>query len=68
MLAPSRKSFIGKALNKPVGERLEGTAALVALSAFLGADIIRVHDVGFMARVATVASGDAGGIGIKWCG
>jgi dihydropteroate synthase len=56
LLGPSRKSFVGKALNSPVGERLEGTAALVAIATFLGTDIIRVHDVGFMARVATVAA------------
>ena len=55
LLGPSRKSFVGKALNSPVGERLEGTAALVAIAAFLGADIIRVHDAGFMSRVAAVA-------------
>jgi dihydropteroate synthase len=56
LVGPSRKSFIGQLLNKPVGERLEGTAALVAIAAFLGADIIRVHDVGFMTRVATAAT------------
>jgi dihydropteroate synthase len=56
LLGPSRKSFIGQVLDAPVDERLEGTAAIVALAAFLGADIIRVHDVKFMARVAKMAA------------
>jgi dihydropteroate synthase len=56
LIGPSRKSFIGKTLDLPVNERLEGTAATVALSAFLGADIIRVHDVKFMARAAKMAA------------
>ena len=56
LLGPSRKSFIGRVLDLPVEERLEGTAALVAISAFQGADIIRVHDVKFMARAAKMAA------------
>jgi dihydropteroate synthase len=49
---PSRKSFIGRVLDLPVEERLEGTAATVALSIVRGADIIRVHDTRAMVRVA----------------
>src|SRR5947209_18444907 len=45
LIGPSRKSFIGKTLDLPAGERLEGTAAAVALSLAGGADIVRVHDV-----------------------
>jgi len=56
LVGPSRKSFIGQLLNVPVEERLEGTAALVAIAALRGADIIRVHDVGFMSRVARMAA------------
>lgn len=56
LMGPSRKSFIGKTLDLPVEERLEGTAAAVALCAFLDADIIRVHDVKFMARVAKMGA------------
>ncbi len=52
---PSRKSFIGKTLDLPAGERLEGTAAAVALSIAGGADIVRVHDVKAMVRVARMA-------------
>lgn len=48
---PSRKSFIGAVLDLPVEERLEGTAAAVALSIVRGASIVRVHDVREMARV-----------------
>lgn len=49
----SRKSTIGKALGDlPVEERLEGTAACVALSIANGASIVRVHDVKAMVRVA----------------
>jgi len=55
MVGASRKSFIGHTLDLPIEERLEGTAAIVALSAFLGADIIRVHDVKFMTRVTRMA-------------
>lgn len=52
VLGVSRKSFIGYTLNLPPGERLEGTAAAVAIGIARGADIVRVHDVPFMARVA----------------
>jgi dihydropteroate synthase len=52
MIGASRKSLIGKVLDLPVNERMEGTAATVALSIANGADIVRVHDVGEMARVA----------------
>lgn len=49
---PSRKSFVGFTLGLPPEERLEGTAAAVALSIDRGADIVRVHDVKEMRRVA----------------
>jgi dihydropteroate synthase len=52
LLGPSRKSFIGYTLNLPPEQRLEGTAAAVAIGIARGADIIRVHDVPFMAKVA----------------
>ena len=52
----SRKAFIGKILGDvPSSERLEGTAAAVAISILNGANIVRVHDVKEMARVAKVA-------------
>ncbi|MEK6683741.1 MAG: dihydropteroate synthase [Nitrospirota bacterium] len=52
LIGPSRKSFIGRVLSLPVEERLEGTAAAVAVGILNGASIIRVHDVRAMARVA----------------
>jgi dihydropteroate synthase len=55
LVGPSRKSFIGYTLDLPPEERIEGTAAAVALSIDRGADIVRVHDVGVMARVVKMA-------------
>ena len=52
LVGMSRKSTIGYVLDLPVEERLEGTAASVALSIAGGADIVRVHDVKEMVRVA----------------
>jgi dihydropteroate synthase len=52
LLGPSRKSFIGYTLDAPPEERVEGTAAAVAIGIDRGADIVRVHDVRAMARVA----------------
>jgi dihydropteroate synthase len=54
MVGPSRKSFIGTILDLPVEQRLEGTAAVVAASIMNGANIVRVHDVKEMKRVAMV--------------
>jgi dihydropteroate synthase len=51
----SRKAHIGLVLGTPVEDRLEGTAATVALSIAYGADMVRVHDVRQMARVARMA-------------
>ena len=45
LVGPSRKSFIGIALDLPENERLEGTAASVTAAVLKGAKIIRVHDV-----------------------
>jgi dihydropteroate synthase len=55
LVGTSRKSFIGKLLDLPVTERLEGTAATVTASVLRGADVVRVHDVRAMTRVARVA-------------
>jgi len=52
LLGPSRKSFIGYTLDLPPEERIEGTAAMVAIGIANGASIVRVHDVVEMARVA----------------
>jgi dihydropteroate synthase len=55
LFGPSRKSFIGYTLDLPPDQRLEGTAAAVAIGIARGADIVRVHDVAYMARVAKMA-------------
>jgi len=56
LIGPSRKSFIGGILGGlPAAERLEGTAAAVAIGIFNGANIIRVHDVKEMLMVARTA-------------
>ena len=52
LVGMSRKSTIGYVLDLPVDDRIEGTAATVAVSIANGADIVRVHDVKEMARVA----------------
>jgi len=52
LLGPSRKSFIGFTLDLPPDQRVEGTAAAVAVGITRGADIVRVHDVESMVRVA----------------
>ena len=52
LIGPSRKSFIGYTLDLPADQRIEGTAAAIAVGITRGADIIRVHDVEYMARVA----------------
>jgi dihydropteroate synthase len=55
LAGPSRKSFIGYTLDLPPDQRAEGTAAAVALCIANGADIVRVHDVAMMSRVARMA-------------
>ena len=55
MLGTSRKSTIGMVLDLPVDERVEGTAATVALAAAGGVDIVRVHDVRHMVRVCRMS-------------
>jgi dihydropteroate synthase len=52
LLGTSRKSTIGKVLDLPPDQRIEGTAATIALGIAFGADIVRVHDVREMSRVA----------------
>jgi dihydropteroate synthase len=52
VLGTSRKSMIGQALDLPVGERMEGTGATVCYGIQKGCQIIRVHDVKEMSRMA----------------
>lgn len=55
LVGPSRKSFVGYILNLPPDQRVEGTAAAVTVCIDRGADIVRVHDVAPMTRVARIA-------------
>ncbi|MCG5439386.1 dihydropteroate synthase [Micromonospora foliorum] len=51
LVALSNKDFIGETLGLPVAERLEGTLAATAVSAWLGARVFRAHQVGPTRRV-----------------
>lgn len=55
LLGASRKSFIGRVLDLPVNERLEGTLAVTVLGIAKGADVVRVHDVCQNRRAAIMA-------------
>jgi dihydropteroate synthase len=55
LVGASRKSFIGTVTGRGGGERLFGTAAVVAVSVVNGASIVRVHDVAAMRDVAVMA-------------
>jgi dihydropteroate synthase len=52
LVGTSRKSFIGYTLSLPPDQRLEGTAATISIAIDRGADMVRVHDVEAMNRVA----------------
>jgi len=55
LIGTSRKSVIGRVLGLPSDQRLEGTAATVAIGIAKGADIVRVHDVKEVARVCKMS-------------
>ena len=55
LLGTSRKSMIGMVLELPPDQRLEGTAATVAIGIANGADIVRVHDVQHMVRICRMS-------------
>jgi dihydropteroate synthase len=58
LVGTSRKRFVGELLGgAPPEDRLEGTAATVALAIAQGADMVRVHDVEPMTRTVRVADG-----------
>jgi dihydropteroate synthase len=60
---------IGLTLRLPVDQRVEGTAATIALGIRAGADVVRVHDVRSMALVARLADAivgrDEGGVNLR---
>jgi dihydropteroate synthase len=55
LLAPSHKEVAAEPLGLPE-DALEGTAAVVAVAAYLGVDLLRVHDLPFMAHVARMGA------------
>ena len=55
LLGTSRKSMIGRVLDLPPEQRIEGTAATIAIGIANGADMVRVHDVREMARVCRMS-------------
>ena len=55
LVGVSRKSFLGKTLDLPVGQRLEGGLAATAVAVFLGARVVRTHDVAATVRAVRVA-------------
>ena len=63
LIGTSRKAFIGKILDAPAEERLEGTLATIAYAISKGAGIVRVHDVKEARRVVAVVDAIAGGAG-----
>ena len=54
LIGPSRKSFIGIALNEKPENRIEGTSAAVAAGILKGASIVRVHDVSQIRKVVKI--------------
>jgi len=62
LLGPSRKSLIKMILNLPANDRVEGTAAVIAIGIANGADIVRVHDVKQIARVCKMSDAIVRGI------
>ena len=63
LIGTSRKTFIGKILDLPVEDRLEGSLATVAASIMNGASIVRVHDVQPTVRVARMVDAVIQGVG-----
>jgi dihydropteroate synthase len=62
LVGTSRKSLIKMVLNLPANQRVEGTAATIAVSIANGADIVRVHDVKQMVRVCKMTDAIVRGI------
>lgn len=60
LVSLSNKDFVGETLDRPVGERLVGTLATTAVSAWLGAHVYRVHEVAETRQVLDMVSTIAG--------
>ncbi len=68
LLGFSRKAFLGRILDRPPADRLEGTVAAAVLAVERGAHILRVHDVGPVARAVRAAEAILDGRGAKETG
>ncbi len=64
----SNKDFVGETLDRPVKERLVGTLATTAVSAWLGAQVYRVHEVAETRQVLDMVSSIAGDRERRWRG
>jgi dihydropteroate synthase len=60
LVSLSNKDFVGETLGRPVGERLPGTLAATAVSAWLGARVFRVHEVDESRQVLDMVAGIRG--------
>ncbi|MFJ6559357.1 dihydropteroate synthase [Streptomyces sp. NPDC091412] len=60
LVSLSNKDFVGETLDKPVKERLVGTLATTAVSAWLGAQVYRVHEVAETRQVLDMVASIAG--------
>ena len=60
LVSLSNKDFVGETLDRPVGERLVGTLAATAVSAWQGARVYRVHEVGETRQVLDMVAAIAG--------
>jgi dihydropteroate synthase len=63
MVGTSRKSFLGRLLQRDVWDRLEGTIASVLYAMLRGAAIVRVHDVGPVVQAVRLVNAVAKGSG-----
>ncbi|WP_030804916.1 dihydropteroate synthase [Streptomyces sp. NRRL S-337] len=60
LVSLSNKDFVGETLDRPVKERLLGTLATTAVSAWLGAQVYRVHEVAETRQILDMVSSIAG--------
>lgn len=68
LVSLSNKDFVGETLDRPVKERVVGTLATTAVSAWLGAQVYRVHEVAETRQVLDMVSSIAGDRGRRWRG
>ncbi|AXE39600.1 dihydropteroate synthase [Acidipropionibacterium virtanenii] len=56
LVAASRKDFVGETLDLPIDDRLEGSLAAVAVSTWLGATVVRAHDIAATRRIVDMVA------------